>query len=54
MGKMFNFSVHPEYGARPFFIDAVEEMISYLKTYPDVWFTTRQNVADWWTRQKYS
>ena len=54
MGKMFNFSVHPEYGARPFFIDAVEEMIAYLKSYPDVWLTTRQSIADWWTKQSYS
>jgi len=52
--KMFNFSVHPEYGARPFFIGAVEEALSYLKSFPDVWLTTRQPIVDWWNRQNYS
>lgn len=54
MSKMFNFSVHPEYGGRPFFIGAVEEMLAYLKSLPDVWLTTRQDIAEWWTRQNYS
>ena len=52
--KMFTFSVHPELGARPFFIGAVEEALSYLQSFPDVWFPTRQQVAEWWNRQNYS
>ena len=54
MPKMFNFSVHPEYAGRPFFIDTVEQMLVHLKQTPDVWLTTRQGIADWWTRQNYS
>ncbi len=54
MPKMFNFSVHPEYGGRPFFLGAIEEMLTFLRGYPDVWFTTRQQIVDWWNHQNYS
>ena len=51
--KMFNFSLHAEFGGKPFFATAIEEALSYQESYSDVWFTTRQQVADWWTRQGY-
>lgn len=52
--KMFNFSVHAHIGGRAFFFSAIEEMLSQLSRFSDVWLTTRQQVVDWWEKQKYT
>lgn len=54
MPKMFVFSIHPELGGRPFMTRAIEEMLSYLKSFSDIWLTTRQQIADWWIKNNYS
>jgi peptidoglycan/xylan/chitin deacetylase (PgdA/CDA1 family) len=51
--KMFNFSVHPELGGRAFMTSVIEEMLVRLKSVPDVWLTTRQQIHDWWIEQNF-
>lgn len=49
-GKMLSLSAHaPMYG-RPFGVSALEECIRYARSFPDVWFATGRQVADWWLR----
>jgi peptidoglycan/xylan/chitin deacetylase (PgdA/CDA1 family) len=33
--------------ARPFGVSALEEVIEYARSHEDVWFTTREAIADW-------
>ena len=53
-GKLFNFVIHAHVGVRPNMADALDEIIGYVKTFPDVWFTTRQPLVDWWIQKNYS
>ncbi len=52
-GKLFNFVLHAHVSGRPYFADALDEVISYVKSFPDVWFTTRQPLVDWWLQKNY-
>jgi len=45
--KIINAIVHPPLFGRPFGAWAYEEVIRYAKTFPNVWFARRREVADW-------
>jgi hypothetical protein len=32
----------------------VDKALRYGKSLPNVWFTTRTEIAEWWTKQRYS
>lgn len=53
-GMIFNFVIHSHQSGRPFFADALDEIIAYTKTFPDVWYTTRQPIVEWWLQKNYS
>ncbi|CAN5547418.1 hypothetical protein BH09PSE5_BH09PSE5_15650 [soil metagenome] len=46
--KMLSLSAHAAMYGRPFGVSAVEECIRYARSFPDVWFATGKQVADWW------
>lgn len=52
--KLFNFVIHAHIGGRAYMADALDEILGYAKKFPDVWFTTRQAIADWWRQKNYS
>ncbi|MSQ71192.1 MAG: hypothetical protein EXR27_07875 [Betaproteobacteria bacterium] len=47
-GRMLSLSAHAAMYGRPFGVSAVEECIRYARSFPDVWYATGQQVADWW------
>lgn len=47
---LFNFGIHPFISCTPDRIGAIERMVSYMKGFPDVWFTTRGELAKWWKK----
>lgn len=50
---MFNFVIHAQLCGRPFMADALDEILSYGKSFPEIWFTTRQEIMDWWIQRNY-
>ncbi len=43
---------HPQIIGTPGKIVILEELIKYIKSFPDVWFATGSEIADWW-KQNY-
>lgn len=50
---LFNFVLHAQLGGRPFMADALDEIITYVKSHAEVWFATRQQIVDWWLQKNY-
>ncbi len=46
--QSLTFGIHPFMSCTPDRIGAVERMIAYMKSFPDVWFTTFLGLAEWW------
>lgn len=44
-GGLFNWVAHPQFIGRPSRLAMMDEFIQYMKSYPDVWFATGQEVA---------
>jgi len=44
--------MHPQVIGKPGRAMMLEKLIQHIKSYPDVWFATGSQVADWW-RQNY-
>jgi len=51
--KIFNFVLHAHLGGRPFMAEALDEILSYVQSFPDVWFTVRQPLVNWWLERGY-
>lgn len=47
-GKMISLSGHAAMFGRPFGVSALEECLRYARSFPNVWFATGQQVAEWW------
>lgn len=47
----FNFGTHPYVIGRADNAWVFQEFIRYVKSYPDVWITTYQDMAEWWMKQ---
>lgn len=43
---------HPQIIGTPGKVRLLEELIQYIKSFPDVWFATGSEIADWW-RENY-
>jgi peptidoglycan/xylan/chitin deacetylase (PgdA/CDA1 family) len=52
--KMLNASLRAHVLGRSVGTKAVENAIRYAKSQPKVWFTTRTEIAKWWTTNKFS
>ena len=43
-----NFGRHPHVIGQPFRIRALKEFLKYLNQFKDIWFPTREELADWY------
>jgi allantoinase len=46
--KMMNVAMHPWLAGRPHRTKALEAIIKYAKSFPNVWFAKREEIARWW------
>ena len=51
-GLCYVVMMHPQVIGKPGRAMMLEKLIQHIKSYPDVWFATGSQVADWW-RQNY-
>lgn len=49
-GRMMNVGLHPHVIGQPFRIRALREFLGHAKQFPDVWWTTREEVAEWYLK----
>lgn len=48
-GGLFNLTMHPQLIGRPGRIMMLDRLISYMRTFPEVWFATGSEIATYWT-----
>lgn len=47
-GRLFNIGMHPHVIGQPHRIRAVRDFLQYARRFPDVWWTTREEIASWY------
>jgi allantoinase len=47
-GRFLNIGLHPHVIGQPFRIRALKDFLAYVKQFDDVWFATREEIADWY------
>lgn len=47
-GRHMNLGLHPHVIGQPFRIRALQEFLDYALQFDDVWFATREEIADWY------
>jgi len=47
-GRFMNIGLHPHVIGQPFRIRALRDFLDYAKQFDDVWFATRQEIAEWY------
>ncbi len=47
-GGLFNLTMHPQIIGRPGRVQMLERLIDYINSFPDVWWATGSEVADYW------
>ena len=47
-GRMMNVGIHPHVSGHPYRVRAFREFIEYAKSFNNVWWATREEVADWY------
>ncbi len=47
-GRIMNVGIHPHVSGRAYRIRALREFIEHAKSLPDVWWTTREELAKWY------
>ncbi len=45
---LFNLTMHPQFIGRPGRLLMLEELLTYIRGFPDVWFATCREVAEYW------
>ncbi len=53
-GRLMNLGLHPHVIGQPFRARALREFVDYAKQFPDVWWTTREEVAKWYLKNHES
>ncbi|MEC7487956.1 MAG: polysaccharide deacetylase [Pseudomonadota bacterium] len=53
-GRLMNLGLHPHVVGQPFRVRCVREFLDYAKQFPDVWWTTREEIADWYLQNHES
>jgi peptidoglycan/xylan/chitin deacetylase (PgdA/CDA1 family) len=48
--KMMSVGLHVRISSKPGRIVAVEKFIKYAKSFPEVWFAQRKEIAEWWLK----
>lgn len=47
-GLCFGLMLHPQVIGKPGRVQMLEKLIQYMKSFPDVWFATGEEIAQWW------
>ncbi len=47
-GRLMNIGLHPHVIGQPFRIRALRDFVDYARGFPDVWWTTREEIAEWY------
>jgi len=47
-GKIMSVGLHPHVSGHPFRIRAIREFLAYAKSFDDVWWASREEIADWY------
>ena len=47
-GRFMNVGLHPHVIGQPFRIRALRDFVDYVKQFDDVWFATREEIAEWY------
>ncbi len=53
-GRLMNIGLHPHVIGQPFRIRALRDFIAYAKGFPDVWWATREEIAEWYLKNHHS
>ena len=53
-GRFMNIGLHPHVIGQPFRIRALSEFIAYAKRFDDVWFATREEIAEWYIQNHHT
>jgi peptidoglycan/xylan/chitin deacetylase (PgdA/CDA1 family) len=53
-GRIMNVGVHPHVIGQPFRIRALRDFIQYAKSFPGVWWATREEIAEWYLKNHSS
>ena len=53
-GRIMNLGLHPHVVGQPFRARCVREFLDYAKQFPDVWWTTREEIAKWYLKNHES
>ena len=53
-GRLMNLGLHPHVVGQPFRVRCVREFVDYAKQFPDVWWTTREEIAKWYLKNHES
>jgi peptidoglycan/xylan/chitin deacetylase (PgdA/CDA1 family) len=49
-GRIMNVGIHPHVTGQPFRIRALRDFIRFAKMFPDVWWATREEIAEWYLK----
>lgn len=47
-GRMMNVGLHPHVIGQPFRARALRDFVNYAKGFDDIWFATREEIAEWY------
>lgn len=47
-GRIMNLGMHPHVMGQPYRVRALREFIDYVKGFDDVWFASREEIAEWY------
>lgn len=53
-GGLFNLTMHPQIIGRPGRLMMLERLIDYINGFPDIWFATGSEIADYWRSHSHA
>jgi allantoinase len=53
-GRLFNLGLHPHVTGQPHRIRSLRDFLQYAKRFPDVWWTTREEIAEWYRKNHHN
>ncbi|OED42026.1 polysaccharide deacetylase [Chromatiales bacterium (ex Bugula neritina AB1)] len=53
-GRLMNIGLHPHVAGHPYRIRALREFLEYAKGFDDIWWATREDIADWYMENHQS
>ncbi|MBT3988981.1 MAG: polysaccharide deacetylase family protein [Rhodospirillaceae bacterium] len=53
-GRFMNIGLHPHVIGQPYRIRALRDFIRYAKSHDDIWWTTREEIAEWYLKNHES